>query len=147
MPKVLEEGSNKFTTWLGNITAIPTEWIIPLFTISLGYQVLKLRRVDDKDQLVPFWKVGHIGLGNTDNESLYMNSMFFFRFMFPFWVGIGIRWAGKDPTKKEYLQTGLGWKLNGRLGALFRVQSDTTAARGVQGPNYDQSTGWVYGNK
>lgn len=42
---------------------------------------------------------------------------------------------------------GIGWKLNGRFGAIFRWQSDESAAEGTHGPNYGQATGWECGTK
>jgi hypothetical protein len=120
------------------------ESIRPVLRLTLGYT-----QVDEDG--VRRWKWGDVLWGKGTQErpdpSLYRNGVIFFRFMLPFYVGFSIRWAGVDPTAKEYLQTGMGWKLNGRFTFTFRVQSDITSAEGTHGPNFDQSVGWAYGNK
>jgi hypothetical protein len=76
----------------------------------------------------------------TDKISLFYNAQFFIRLALPFGIFFGMRLG---PT---YLfQTGIGWKLNGRIAILFRVQTDASAAAGVGGPNYGQSSGYDYG--
>lgn len=133
--KTIEQGSSKFSTWLGNATALPVEVVHSLFSLHLGY------KREGK------WKLGRLSWLDEDTKSLFYNAVLFIRVSFPFWVGLGIRWAGKNPERKEYLQTGFGWKLNGRLGALFRIQSDVASTAGVQGPNYGQGYGWEDGTK
>ncbi len=76
----------------------------------------------------------------TGDQSLYYNAQFFLRASLPFGIFFGMR------LSRDYLfQCGLGWKLNGRLAILCRVQTDASAAKGVTGPNYGQSGGWDYG--
>lgn len=60
-----------------------------------------------------------------------------------FGVFVHIRWA--EDWRRSFLQTGVGWKLNGRFAPLFRLQSDASAAAGVTGPNYGQATGFEFG--
>ena len=73
-------------------------------------------------------------------KSLFYNAQFFIRLSLPFGIFFGCRLG---PT---YLfQTGIGWKLNGRFGILLRIQTDASAAAGVSGPNYGQSTGYDFG--
>jgi len=88
-----------------------------------------------------------VAFGKNKTKSLYYNGIFFFRFMFPFWVAIGIRWAGKDPDAREYLQLGIGWKLNGRFAVHARAQSDRRSEKGSTGPNWGQAWGWTDGTK
>jgi hypothetical protein len=73
-------------------------------------------------------------------KSLFWNAQFFLRLSLPFGIFFGMRL-----TKNHLFQCGVGWKLNGRLAILFRFQTDESAARGVQGPNYGQSTGYDFG--
>ena len=79
----------------------------------------------------------------TPNAALFYNAVFFLRLSFPFGIFVHVRWA--ENWRRSLLQTGLGWKLNGRIAALFRLQSDTSAAAGVTGPNYGQATGFEFG--
>jgi hypothetical protein len=83
----------------------------------------------------------------TGNTSLYYNAVLFVRFSIPFDIRLQIRWAGRDRTKREYFQGGLGWKLNGRFAPTFRFPSDESSAAGDKYPNSDQSGGWDYGTK
>jgi hypothetical protein len=121
-------------TWLN--TRMPEKYIYPLFTICLGAKY--------RDG----WG-GHIGLGKADSDSLFYNGALFIRVMFPFFIGVGIRWAGKDATAREFLQTYIGIKLNGEWAVMprFRIQSDGSAAAGTTGANYGQAVGWNAGNK
>lgn len=80
----------------------------------------------------------------TGNTSLFYNSIFFLRLSFPLGIFFSFRWS-ESIEKKSLWQTGVGWKLNGRLGVLFRIQSDKTSAAGVTGPNFGQATGFEYG--
>src|SRR4030067_3421167 len=121
--------------WLN--TRVPEKYIFPLFTICLGY-----KNAEGKWD----WDVS---FGRDKSESLFYNGALFIRVMFPFFVGIGIRWAGKDVTAREFLQTYIGIKLNGEWAVMprFRIQSDESAARGTTGPNHDQARGWKAGTK
>lgn len=80
----------------------------------------------------------------TGNQSLFYNAVFFVRLSLPFGNFGSFRWSPRT-DKKALFQTGIGWKLNGRLAILFRVQSDKTSAAGVTGPNLGQATGFDYG--
>lgn len=81
--------------------------------------------------------------------SLYYNGVVFFRLMLPFYVGLQLRWSGST-TKRAFLQTHVGWKLNGDFAVTFRVQSDDSGRISNKGPDFDnhgQATGWDYGPK
>lgn len=80
----------------------------------------------------------------TGNTSLFYNAVFFVRLAWPFGLFWSIRWSPRSDCKALF-QTGIGWKLNGRLALLFRIQSDKTSAAGVTGPNLGQATGFEYG--
>lgn len=100
-------------------------------------------------QLVYQWTwLPMVGLGkDSETQSLFYNAMLFVRIMWPSFIGVGIRWGGRGGKRREFLQVYAGWKLNGRLGAAFRIQSDESGARGTMGPNSGQATGWRYGPK
>lgn len=83
----------------------------------------------------------------TGNRSQYYNAILFVRVSFPFDLRLQIRWAGKDPTKREYFQCGLGWKMNGRFAITCRVPTDENSSRGAKFPNIGQAWGWEYGTK
>lgn len=76
-----------------------------------------------------------------NGTSLYYNGLVFIRVALPFWIGLHIRFG------KRYLQAGIGWKLNGRFGLIFRIQTDESAAEGTHGPNYGQAKGFECGPK
>lgn len=80
----------------------------------------------------------------TGQQSLFFNAVFFLRLSLPLGIFASVRWSSAT-DKKSLLQTGFGWKLNGRLGILMRIQSDKTSAAGVTGPNLGQATGFNYG--
>lgn len=80
----------------------------------------------------------------TGDVSLFYNAVFFVRLSLPFGVFASFRWSASS-TAKALLQLGLGWKLNGRIALLLRIQSDVTSAAGSSGPNYGQATGFNYG--
>jgi len=86
--------------------------------------------------------IWHAWVSRDAGTSLYYNGVIFVRLMLPFWIGIHIR-----PTSKHYLQVGLGFKLNGRFGAIFRIQTDDSAEHGAHGPNYGQGKGYECGTK
>lgn len=151
--KTLEQGSTALSTTLGNATALPVEVIHPLVSVALGFKVNESKPAIDfatlgtDYELGDYWHIGRLSFGRDETVSLFYNAALYVRVMFPFWIGVQIRWAGKDPYAKEFLQFGLGWKLNGRLAALFRIQSDVKSAAGVSGPNVGQAIGWEYGTK
>lgn len=80
----------------------------------------------------------------TGERSLFYNSLLFLRLSLPFGVFASIRWSDSS-TAKALLQVGIGWKLNGRIAILLRIQSDATSAAGSSGPNYGQAQGFEYG--
>jgi len=125
--------------WLNKLR-LPTWCIFPIFAFAVGY------RAPATDNRGAGWG-GRFWIGRVRDEDLFYNGAIFFRFMLPFFVGIHIRWAGRDPSKREYLQIYIGWKLNGALSAVFRVQSDESAAAGFTSPNYGQAVGWEDGPK
>lgn len=125
--------------WLNKI-AIAPRFVIPVFACAIGYHVSPL------DNRGGGWGA-RFWLGRIANEKVFYNSAFFFRFMLPFYFGIGIRWAGRNPTKREFLQCYIGWKLNGFFSVVFRAQSDISAAEGFTAPNPNLAIGWEDGPK
>ena len=117
---------------IGEASKLSPDTIKPLLSVQWGW---------DKD-----WRNYRIATGHDRTESLYYNGMFFCRFMFPFFVGFMVRWSGAT-DKRAFLQTHIGWKLNGRLAVAFRVQSDTSGERGMDFPNPGQARGWADGGK
>lgn len=118
--------------WLGNKTAIPEKWSIHMFSVQWGWG--------------PSWKNIRFYLGpRNDPPSLFMNGIIFFQIRFPFWIGLMVRWCGS--CSPSYWQGGLGWKGNGRFAILFRLQTDASAAKGMDFPNVGQSNGWEFGSK
>ena len=81
----------------------------------------------------------------TGNDAQYYNAMFFIRIGIPFSLFFMIRWSAT--SKRQFIQTGIGWKQNGRFAILFRFQTDASAAVGYHEglPNLGQSTGWNFG--
>lgn len=77
-------------------------------------------------------------------ESLFRNGLFYFRLTRPFGIFLHIRWCAF--CRRAFLQSGIGWKLNGRFAVLLRIQSDQSAAEGVHGRNFGQASGWSEGN-
>lgn len=138
----IQEERHGGESWLlykiGNLTAIDSNWID-----SVGFAWLF--KEDNKWVFKP--RV-------TEDIALFYNAVFFLRFNFLFglipcglfWT---IRWAEIGPIllgkTRAYWQSGFGWKLNGRLSILFRIQGDASAAAGVTGPNTGQATGFNYG--
>ena len=81
----------------------------------------------------------------TGEQSLFFNAVFFLRLSLPFGVFASFRWSSST-TKRALFQTGIGWKLNGRIGLPFRFQSDTSSAAGVTGANLGQAQAFSYGS-
>lgn len=125
--------------WLNRL-AINKSFVLPIFAVAIGY---KTPATDNRGPGLG----ARLWIGRVANESLFYNGVVFFRFMLPFYVGVHIRWAGRNPAAREYLQTYVGWKLNGFFSAVFRVQSDNSAAKGFTSPNYNQAQGWYDGAK
>lgn len=114
--------------WLGNATAIDDRCIK-----SIG--IAWLFKEKGKWDFIP---------RITGQESLFFNAALFVRFLLPLGAFISIRWRSSE-TAKSMLQMGFGWKLNGRLAILFRIQSDRSSAVGTSGPNIGQASGFEYG--
>lgn len=84
----------------------------------------------------------------TGQQALFFNALLFVRLTWidflPVGVFASVRWSSST-TAKALLQLGAGYKLNGRLAVLLRIQSDATSAAGVTGPNFGQAQGFEYG--
>jgi len=99
----------------------------------------------------PCWTRGE-GFDYYANDALFWNAAIFVRLVWPLGFFFQIRWSGST-TKKAYLQAGFGWKLNGRLALLFRIQSDSSAQTGawsgIPEENFGPRTGmgWELGHK
>jgi len=129
--KILEAqhpGEPFWLYWLGNATAIDDTYVK-----SVG--IAWLFKEGGKWKFIP---------RITGQQSLFFNAVFFLRFSLPFGVFFSFRWSSAT-DKKSLLQTGFGWKLNGRLAVLLRIQSDISSAKGVTGPNVNQAVGFSYG--
>ena len=125
--------------WLNKL-AISPDLVLPFFACVIGYYA------PPQDNRGGGWGA-RFWFGRVKDESLFYNGIFTFRIMLPFYIGWSIRWSGKNPDKREFFQTYIGWKLNGFLSAAFRFQSDNNAAAGFTSPNYGQATGWQDGPK
>lgn len=111
------------------------DYITPVLCITLGF-----KRTGK-------WRFGWIKWGRAADQSLFYNGILCIRLMLPFFVGIGIRWAGSNPAAREFMHAAVGWKLNGELTAELRVQSDESSSAGATSPNYGQAWGWQEGPK
>ena len=80
------------------------------------------------------------GVYMPEDYSLFYNGFVFLRLTFPFGI-----WLHVKPLRNLRIQTGIGWKLNGRVGLTLRAQTDASAADGEHGPNYGQASGWARG--
>lgn len=114
--------------------AISPSRIVRVFALQWGYGTV------DRPNIF------NARVGRGGDQSLYMNGLLFIRIMLPFFIGIQIRWGGAT-TRRAYLQTHFGWKLNGEFGVAFRIQSDASAATGTTGHNYGQAQGYADGTK
>jgi hypothetical protein len=85
------------------------------------------------------WRPRRCGSG-----ALFFNAVFFLRLNWPAGIFLAFRWSASS-IRKALFQTGAGFKLNGRFAILLRVQSDATAAAGVNGPNHGQAQGFQFG--
>lgn len=114
----------KLIDWLGERTCIPENWSVHVLSLQCG-----------------FFDHTYTGCFNLsrlwfrDTPSLFMNGVFFIQLRLPFWIGFQIR-----PFTSRYFQCGIGWKGNGRLAVLLRIQTDKGSAEGMDGPNYGQAT-------
>lgn len=134
-PPLLERLRRRLSPLMDRLR-IPPRYVLPLVSVCLGYRCANERGG---------WG-GRISFGDSETTSLYYNGVLWLRLMLPFYVGLGLRWRGMGEGR-EFLQAGLGWKLNGDFAATFRVQSDGSAARGTTGPNFGQAVGWQEGTK
>lgn len=142
---------DKIRVWAGPFIDklnLNPKYILPMWQIQIGF---KVNPDDMSGKAITFWRDWGWRISGCDAEThgLYRNAMFSSRFMLPFYLNLMIRWAGKDPTKKEYFQMSLpGWKTNGQFTpGAFRFQSDESAAHGTTSPNYGQAIGWNDGTK
>ena len=83
--------------------------------------------------------------------SWYLWALVFFLLMLitafgqPFALFFMIRWAATG--RRQFIQTGIGWKQTGRFAIHRRIQSDASSAIGYHAdlPNTDHVTGFDYG--
>ena len=63
----------------------------------------------------------------------------------PFALFFMIRWSATG--RRQFIQTGIGWKQTGRFAIHRRVQSDASSAEGYHAglPNTDHAVAWNYG--
>lgn len=76
-------------------------------------------------------------------RSLYYNGFLMLRLTWP--LGAFLHLKFRHDTRSQF---GLGWKLNGRFGAIFRPwHPDAKAAQGAHenAPNHGQAEGWERG--
>jgi hypothetical protein len=146
----------KLIDWVGELSTIPLTWIKPVFSLQWGWaDPTKLEKPNFRNLRVCLLGAQTIRTGtmptlvtyknNGHKNSLYYNGVLFIRLMLPFFIGVQIRWAGNK--RRSYLQTHVGWKLNGRFAVAFRIQGDESAARGMDFPNPGQAQGWNDGGK
>jgi len=140
---------------LDKITAaltISPKWVIPLASLAIGYRTEHTATqhhdehdpTDDEEVTVGGW-AAKLVIGRDDDDALFQNAAVFVRLnLVGLWVMI--RWSGKSGVR-AFLQTGLGWKLNGVPAILFRIQSDESAEAGYNGPNSGQGKSWRKGPK
>ena len=64
---------------------------------------------------------------------------------FPFALFFMIRWSATG--RRQFIQTGIGWKQTGRFAIHRRIQSDASSAIGYHAglPNTDHAVAWNYG--
>jgi len=155
----------KLIDWLGDVTTIPETWVKPIFSAAIcqADQVYSapMAHPTPNAHIVVFgkilidttwWEYQRLAIRkampkfDTHGDSLYYNAPIFVRVMFPFYLGIQIRWSGAT-DKRAYVQCHVGWKLNGRLALALRAQSDKSAAGGMDFPNPGQGFGWEYAGK
>lgn len=114
----------KIIDWLGDHTAIPDKYSIHILSLQFGMFDSVYQGAFDVFRI---WY--------KDPPALYMNGFFFLQLRLPFWIGIQIR-----PFTQRYFQCGIGWKGNGRLAILCRIQTDESAAAGMDGVNVGQAS-------
>lgn len=117
---------------------IHTDSVKPVLEIEWG--------ANPNGPATPMWNNLKVRTGkDCQTDSLFRNGVVYLRLLAPFGIFWSVRWAAFK--RRSFLQSGIGWKLNGRAAALFRVQGDESAAKGVHGPNYGQAVGFAEGNK
>lgn len=132
---------SKFVLWLKRMKdklTIDPKYVYPLVCFQWGCS-----EKGDKPDLTSVWY--QFGRGPRD-RSLFWNGVIFLRITFPLGLFWSIRWTSK-PVKRQYLQTGFGYKVNGQFSLTFRFQNDGSAADGTYGKNVGQSSGWQCGSK
>lgn len=124
---------------IGEVTTIAQDKVKNIFAVSYGFGDLEK----------PNFKNYKLWVGpqtQKQDPSLYYNGVFFFRIAFPFFIGVMFRWSA-NTTTKSFIQTHIGWKLNGRFAIALRIQSDTSAEAGMDFPNPGQAWGFMEGGK
>jgi hypothetical protein len=154
MHPTLSSLKTRFVDPLQRLLSVHPKRVVPVFSAVVGYRfeteiTQHGRDFDPSDDLVVTrrWWGARVSFGGDATRSLYYNGALFVRFNFPFGIFVGIRWSGKDTSRKEFLHLGFGHKLNGDFAATFRIQSDDSAAGGTYGPNVGQAKGWEGGTK
>ena len=121
---------------LGDMTAIDPAKVHSLISFCWGAGTV------EKPNLL-YFRIRFLG---PSPEALYENGLVFVRVARPFFLGFMLRWGGKD-AHPAFLQTHIGWKLNGRLALVFRLQSDASAEVGMDVLNLGQAQGFAIGSK
>jgi hypothetical protein len=117
--------------------AIDADAVKPILEVEYGANPLSAA--------APDWRRLSVRAGRRcQTRSLFRNGVVYWRLLWPFGYFLHVRWCGG--CRRAFLQAGFGWKLNGRLALLFRVQSDASAAAGTTGQNHGQATGWLEGD-
>lgn len=89
------------------------------------------------------WAWDAEGMYSPGRRSLFYNGAIMARVCWPLGLFLHLRF-----TATHRSQFGLGWKLNGRFGIIFRPwQSNASGAAGAHenAPNVDQASGWERG--
>lgn len=146
----------KLIDWLGDLLVIPEKYSVHLLAIQWGYGT---RAAPD---------LRNLRLWREDPPSLFMNGVVFAMLRI---AGIG---AMLRFSRERFIQCYFGFKGNGRWAMgfwwvlllppalyfqggwswwfmpmffMWRIQSDESAAAGMDGPNYGQAVGWEDGTK
>lgn len=138
--KTLEYHNNG--NWIDNLLnswplCLDTDSIKPVLEIEYGANKSTPTKPDFKNLII---RTGN----RCTTDSLFRNGLIYLRLTRPFGIFIHLRWCAF--CRRAFLQTGFGWKLNGRIAVLLRIQSDQSAADGVHGHNFGQAVGFAEGN-
>lgn len=120
-----------------NLLNIPEKYTKEVASVQYGYGT-ELKPNFKNIRFGGFWTPVHSG-------SLYYNGVVFVRVALPFFIGFSVRWAAHK--RRSYMQTHIGWKLNGEFAIALRFQSDKSAAEGYTSPNTGQAIGFSDGTK